>query len=547
MAKILLLDGNSLAYRAFFALPSDMATASGQVTNAVYGFTSMLQFMLNEHRPNLLAVTFDRPEPSFRHEMVTDYKGGRAETPDILRQQMGLIRQVVATLDLPMYELSGYEADDLLATLATQGRDRGDDIIIVTGDRDSYQLVEDPHIRVLYNKRGVTDYALYDEAGIFERTGVRPEQYAEYASLRGDPSDNLPGVPGVGEKTAAKLINEYGNLDGIYENLAKCSPKLRDNLTAAEAQVRSNARAIPLVRDVPGISIDLIRTPEPDLATARELFKTLEFRAMSDRVLDAFAVCFGTAAGPTTATIPDSGEPIHVTINRALRPEHTDGPVAVAALWAGPEGRSPVIGLAVTADGEQVTWLEGSILDEFRPSGPVHGHRVKELLRALPVGTSVGVDTAVAGYLLDPADQAYPLEELALRYAGLDVRVVDGPPPGQLDLTAVAADPAEVAAHQAAAIWHLVKPLNDAMEARGLRALYDEIERPLIAVLAHMETVGVRVDVAYLRALADELTTEAAKAEAEVQAIAGEKFLVNSVPQLRAVLFDKRFVVGGAL
>jgi DNA polymerase I len=205
-----LLDGNSLVYRAFFALPSDLATAAGQVTNAVLGFTQMLTYVVKEFRPDGVVVAFDRPEPTFRHGMVDDYKAGREAAPDILKQQMGLVRQVLDSLRVPTVELAGFEADDIIATLATQGRDRGDEIFIVTGDRDAYQLVEDPYIRVIYNKRGVSDYANYDEAGIKERTGVTPALYPQYAALRGDPSDNLPGVPGVGEKTAAKLINEYG-------------------------------------------------------------------------------------------------------------------------------------------------------------------------------------------------------------------------------------------------------------------------------------------------------------------------------------------------
>jgi DNA polymerase-1 len=215
----MLIDGNSLTYRAFFALPTDMATAAGQVTNAVYGFTSMLVNLIKDHRPDQLVATFDRPEPTFRHEMISDYKAGRAETPDILRQQLGLVRQLVETLKIPLVEIVGYEADDVIATLATVAAARGDDVIVVTGDRDAYQLVSDPHIRVLYNRRGVSDYVLYDEAGIEARTGVTPEKYPQYAALRGDPSDNLPGVPGVGEKTAAKLINTYGDLDGIFAHL----------------------------------------------------------------------------------------------------------------------------------------------------------------------------------------------------------------------------------------------------------------------------------------------------------------------------------------
>src|SRR5919199_4270522 len=173
----MLIDGHSVAYRAFFALPTDMATASGQVTNAVYGFTSMLINLLKDHHPDAIAVAFDRPEPTFRHEVVADYKAGRQEAPDILRQQLGLVRQVVETLRIPIVEAPGYEADDVIATLATQARDRGDDVIVVTGDRDTYQLVEDPLIKVLYNLRGVTDYVLYDEAGIKEKTGVVPRDY----------------------------------------------------------------------------------------------------------------------------------------------------------------------------------------------------------------------------------------------------------------------------------------------------------------------------------------------------------------------------------
>ena len=242
--KLLALDGNSLTYRAFFALPTDMSTASGQVTNAVFGFTSMLINLMRDHRPDALLVAFDRPEPTFRHEANPQYKAQREAAPDILRQQMGLVRQVIDVLGITSVDLAGWEADDLLATVATMARDRGDEVIVVTGDRDAYQLVEDPLVKVLYNRRGVSDYALYDEAGIAERTGVTPRQYPEYAALRGDPSDNLPGVPGVGEKTAAKLITTYGGLDGIFANLDALTPKVRESLAANEDIVGFGARTV---------------------------------------------------------------------------------------------------------------------------------------------------------------------------------------------------------------------------------------------------------------------------------------------------------------
>src|SRR4051794_1105107 len=271
MAKILLLDGNSLVYRAFFALPTDMATASGQVTNAVFGFTSMLINLLKDHQPDGIGIAFDRPEPTFRHELVAEYKANRSEAPDILRQQMGLVRQVVETLRIPMVDASGFEADDVIATLATQAKEKGDEVIVVTGDRDEYQLVEDPCVKVLYNRRGVSDYVLYDEAGIKERTGVTPAQYPEYAALRGDPSDNLPGVPGVGEKTAAKLINTYGDIDGVFANVDKNTPKLRVSLTEAEERVRKNHEVMILRRDAP-VELPGNLVMEPNPAEIKRLF-----------------------------------------------------------------------------------------------------------------------------------------------------------------------------------------------------------------------------------------------------------------------------------
>src|SRR5260370_27076202 len=205
MTTVMLIDGNSLTYRAFFALPTDMATASGQVTNAVFGFTSMLINLLKDHRPDSIAVAFDRPEPTFRPQVVADYKAGRVAAPDILRQQMGLVRQVVETLQIPIVEIVGFEADDVIATLATQAEAAGDEVIVVTGDRDAYQLVHDPLVKVLYNRRGGSDYVLYDEAGIKERTGVTPDLYPQYAAVRGDPAANPPGGPDVRATTAANL------------------------------------------------------------------------------------------------------------------------------------------------------------------------------------------------------------------------------------------------------------------------------------------------------------------------------------------------------
>ncbi|MGB5757668.1 MAG: 5'-3' exonuclease H3TH domain-containing protein, partial [Acidimicrobiales bacterium] len=302
MPTLMLIDGNSLTYRAFFALPQDLATGSGQVTNAVFGFTSMLINLVRDHKPDGLVVAFDRPEPTFRHEKVETYKANRSAAPDILKQQMGLVREVLDALRLPQVELAGFEADDILATLAGQAAAEGLDVLIVTGDRDSFQLVEDPRVKVVYNKRGVSDYAVYDEAGIAERTGVTPDKYVQYAAMRGDNSDNLPGVPGVGEKTAAKLINQYGDIDGIYAHLDDLTPKLRENLAANEDQVRINTVVMELLRDVAleASAADFMGIEPYDVEEVKKLFDFLEFKTFLPRLEEAFA-----SGGTSTADLAD--------------------------------------------------------------------------------------------------------------------------------------------------------------------------------------------------------------------------------------------------
>ncbi len=536
----MLIDGNSLAYRAFFALPTSLALASGQVTNAVFGFTSMLINLLKDHTPDQIAVALDRPEPTFRHTLVSDYKAGRAEAPDILRQQLGLVRQVVETLKIPIVEKAGFEADDVIATLATEARDRGDDVLVVTGDRDAYQLVEDPLVKVLYNMRGVTDYKIYDEAGIKEKTGVTPADYPQYAALRGDPSDNLPGVPGVGPKTAAKLINTYGDLDGVFANVDQNTPKLRESLTAHEEQVRRNATATPLVRDVPlDVDLDSLRMGQWDPDAVRELFRFLEFNTLYPRFVEAT----GAAAPAPVAT-----QTLDVLVHRATTPEEAakafEGAVSLGVVWEGEEGRSPLVGVAVAAAGEdagQATWIPSDLLPaDF---GRYSIHKAKELMRALDLRAielrGLDVDTAIAAYLLDPAESQYLLEDLAVRFLGLDIRSPEAPPAGQLDLSGTAPDPAEEAARRAVAAARLAPALAKALESRGLQKLYDEIERPLVRVLARMEKVGVRVDVDLLRRIYDGLVSEGRRLEEEIQDLCGQRFLVNSTQQLRKVLFDE--------
>jgi DNA polymerase-1 len=613
---LFLLDGMSLAFRAYFALPPDLATSGGVVTNAVHGFASMLVMIVREHRPSGLAVAFDLPGRTFRDELVEEYKAGRAETPDDLLPQFAMIRQLLDCLGIPVIGAPGYEADDVLATLATEARDRDCDVVVVTGDRDCFQLVEDPHLRVLYNRRGVSDYTLYDEAGIVDRTGVPPALYPMLAALRGDPSDNLPGVPGVGEKTAAKLLTTYGDLDGVFSHLAELTPKLRANLAEHEARVRANHAVMQLVRDVAlDVTVDQLQLGGWDTARARAAFAEFELRTIWRRLAallddgslgppapgsepldaaaeqatsiavdggrdagsslaDAVAAGYASAAGPEGPGGPIEVVPLDLAVGTprsadeaaaAIRALGGGLPLALAGCWAGPPGRSPLRGLLVATDGAGAVWVAGPLLDEpavvaaastLLADTAVLGHQVKEVLRTLlPLGVDVrrvAMDTAVAAYLLDPSSGDYALEAITGVPAeergektGRARPAAGAATSRQLTLDAAATggdgdgDPVAGAAEEAGTVLQLAGPLQARLEEEGLLALHDEVEAPLIRVLARMEVAGIRVDTGELRQIADELVADTQALMGDVHRLAGHAFNVNSTPQLRAVLYDE--------
>ncbi|MFT4617047.1 MAG: DNA polymerase-1, partial [Halioglobus sp.] len=569
MGTTLLVDGNSLTYRAFFALPTDMATASGQVTNAVFGFTSMLAYVLKDQKPDGILVAFDRPEPTFRHKAEPEYKAQRDAAPDILRQQMGLVREVLDALGITSIDQVGWEADDLIATATRKLTDLGEDVIIVTGDRDSYQLVSDPHVRVLYNKRGVSDYALYDEAGIEEKTGVTPAMYVQYAALRGDTSDNLPGVPGVGEKTAAKLINKYGGLDGIFANVDEQTPKLKSNLIENEARARKNFDLMmlhfdaPLTVEIDGVEVDVDFTdrsaptglgssPDPD--EMKRLFEFLEFRALGGRITEALASLGGSVdLGPgeerqeivAEVTILESPADAAALIAVA---EHLD----LSAAWTGEPGRSFLTGIAVVSDASssEVAWLPADLLGDvavgeaLAAHTSVRGHNVKEMMRSLLQldieVRGLTLDTAIAAYLIDPAEARYALPDLIEKYTKF-ARPSDAAKSGQLDLDGSSMSDAEVAGRNALAVHHLAVPIHESLEAQGMAELYDTMENPLVLVLAKMEHFGVGVDIDELRSLNDRLKAEVAELAAELRTVAGKEDLnLNSPKQLRELLYDEK-------
>ncbi len=555
--KLLLLDGNSLTYRAFFALPTDMATASGQVTNAVFGFTSMFINLLKDHRPDGILVAFDRPEPTFRHVSNPEYKAQREAAPDILRQQMGLVRQVLEALRVTVLEAPGWEADDIIATIVERAKTDGHDVIIVTGDRDSYQLVEDPHVKVLYNRRGVSDYAFYDEAGIKERTGVTPKEYVEYAALRGDPSDNLPGITGVAEKTAAKLINTYGSLDGIFAHVDAQTPKLRENLREGEARARMNADLMRLHRDAPvDPALDLgALVVDPDHDETKRLFDFLEFKSLYERLYEALGAA--GAAAPSS-----SGEVLHPEVTVVADAAAAHDLVArldrldVAASWSGLPGRSDLQGIAVVVDAPlgEVAWLPAallldvSVLEALGTHRALRAHHAKPLMRTfLASGVHLAglqLDTAIAAYLIDPAETRYAIADLLTKYTPFELEPAGAMSAGQLDF-GDQGDGRDAAGGEALAVHHLAEALGSALDQQGMAELYTTIENPLVEVLAKMEHVGIAVDVDELRRLNTRLTEEVESLGRELQQIAGRPFNLNSPVQLRDILYTERGLAPG--
>ena len=564
--KLMVLDGNSLAYRAFFALPTDMATASGQVTNSVYGFCTMLLSLLNEQKPEGVVVVFDRKEPTFRHLAAPEYKAQREAQPDILYQQMDIIKEVLGAMGIKAIDAAGFEGDDLIATVAQMAERDQHDLLIVTGDRDSYQLVKDPHIRVLYNKRGVSDYALYNESGIFEKTGVTPQQYPDYAALRGDSSDNLDGVPGVGEKTAAKLISKYKTLEAVFDAADEQTPKLRQSLHENRDRVVRNAELMVLRRDAP-VAIELTETaPKPNLKQIQQMFETLEFKNMFARAKTIFSDFVGDSA-ETVATEAQSenssGEynpldPIVVACSTmaetlaAIDGFITQGSASMAGGWLGEAGRSDLDGVAMTSsDGVgSVAWIPLSmlerpeVLDRLIKIPGLYMPHAKPLLRwFLARGVDIPdlkLDTAIAAYLLDPSDNRFVIDEVLGRYTNLVFPASQGVQTDQLDFGGDTNDVSRRSACDALAINALRTPLNEAMAQQGVGALYFDVELPLVRVLAKMEHVGIAVNKKALTSINDHLLKEVQKLTAVLHGLAGREFNLNSPTQLREVLFEER-------
>ena len=569
--RLLLLDGHSLAYRAFFALPlENFSTLTGQPTNAVYGFTAMLINLLRDETPTHVAVAFDRGEPTFRHEQWVEYKANRRETPADFRSQLSLIFEVLDALGIQRLSVPGYEADDIIATLTTQAEQAGFDVLIVTGDRDVLQLVDD-RTTALMTRRGISDMTRFTPEEVTAKYGLTPAQYPDYAALRGDPSDNLPSIPGVGEKTAAKWVAEFGSLAELVDRVDEVKGRAGDNLREHLPDVLRNRQLTELARDVPlEVGPADLRPVAWDREQIHQLFDTLQFRVLRDRLYSTLPNGIGevtAVAGPGDEA--DGAFDVEIALPgpeevAGWLAEHGAGDgrtgVAVSGTWG--RGTGTLAGLALATPDGAGAYLDPATLTEdderaladwlAGPTRPKAMHDAKGPIHALAAHglTLAGLttDTALAAYLALPGQRSFDLADLVLRYLGKELKPADEIATGQLALDLSGSEDgeddgeAQVATAlvlQARAIAELGDALDADLERRGATRLLHEVELPLIEVLAGMERAGIAADTDHFAAMSATLGGEVKSAEQSAYAVVGREFNLGSPKQLQEVLFTE--------
>jgi DNA polymerase-1 len=555
--RLLLLDGHSLAYRAFYALPAEnFRTQTGQTTNAVYGFISMLINLLRDEQPTHLAVAFDVSRRTFRSEAYADYKANRTSTPDDFRGQVELIREVLAALAVPALAVEGYEADDVIATLTAQAEVAGYQVEICTGDRDAFQLVGDA-VTVLYPKRGVSELARVDPAEVHARYGLTPAQYPDFAALRGDPSDNLPSIPGVGEKTAAKWIREFGSLAELTDRVDEVKGKAGDALRANLANVLLNRQLTELIREVPlELAPDDLAVRAWDRDAVHRLFDELEFRVLRERL---FATLSSAEPEAEQGFEVRGGSVLPGQVASWLAEHARDGRRVGLSFhgslgsWIGRD----VDGIAIaTADGHggyldlrALTPEDEAALGDWLadPAAPKAAHEVKAALHALRARgwrlAGLTSDTALAAYLVRPGQRSFDLADLALRYLRRELRVEGEPEDGQLSLLGGVEEADEQRARAEILGAHAVGELADALDTElaklGGAPLLIDLELPLLGVLADLEQAGIAVDRDQLAALEADFAAQVKQAAQDAYAQIGKEINLGSPKQLQVVLFDE--------
>jgi DNA polymerase-1 len=555
--RLLLLDGHSLAYRAFYALPvENFSTTTGQPTNAVYGFTSMLINTLRDEAPTHIAVAFDVSRHTFRTERFPEYKANRATSPEPFRGQVELIQEVLGALRIPAIEVDGYEADDIIATLAKQAGSQGFETLIISGDRDTFQLV-DEDTTVLYPRKGVSDLARMTPAAVLEKYGLTPAQYPDFAALRGDPSDNLPSVPSVGEKTATKWISEYGNLGELIRNADQVAGKVGEALRAHIGQIETNRALTELVSEVP-LPVGLADTERQqfDRTEVHEVFDALQFRVLRERLFETFPGDAAAASGPESV---GSGSAAQPTVRIAgvgavaewLAAAGSPVAVSVRGTWGAGTGSLSAVGLAADQGDTLVVDMDGLaeaddtalaawFADESvgKVLHDANGPMLALAAHGWPLKGLAG-DTALAAYVVLPGQRSFDLADLVPRFLHRDL-----PSPtaqqDQLSLDGIVETEAlEQVGIFARATLDLHEILLSEVALRGGAALLAEVELPLVSLLVDLERTGIAVDVALLSELEAQFAGEVAAAQDDAHDIVGREFNLGSPKQLQEVLFDE--------
>jgi DNA polymerase-1 len=554
--RLLLMDGHSLAYRAFFALPAEnFSTTTGQQTNAIYGFTSMLANTLRDEAPTHFAVAFDVSRKTWRSEEFAEYKANRSKTPDEFRGQVELLGELLDAMRVKRFAVEGFEADDVIATLATRAAADGFKVSIVTGDRDCLQLVTDD-VTVLYPTKGVSELTRFTPAKVQEKYGLSPSQYPDFAALRGDPSDNLPGIPGVGEKTAAKWINQFGSFAELVERVEEVKGKAGQNLREHLESVKLNRRLTELERDVELAEgpADLVRQPY-DTDALQVVLDALEFRHANFRER-LFAVDPGAAEEEIE---PAEGISVDGTVLGTgelagwLAEHGSGGPLGLTVVGPWKLGRGSVGEIALATAGGPAAWFDPAQLDEADDkafaawladaSRPKVLHDAKSAMRILAEQgwriDGVHIDTAIAAYLVTPGRRSFALDGLSVEYLGRELAPAKAEDGGQLALGADEQAEADALMSQARTVLDLGEALETRLAEVGAAELMRDLELPTSALLARMERAGICADREWLSQLEQQFADAVEQAVKAAHASVGHEFNLGSPKQLQEVLFGE--------
>ncbi len=543
MKKIVLIDGHSILNRAFFGIP-DLTNSEGLHTNAVYGFLNIMLKILDEEKPDYLTVVFDRSEPTFRHKIYSDYKGNRKPMAEELREQVPVIKDVLHAMDIETVEKAGFEADDIMGTIARRAEQEGLSVCILSGDRDILQLATDKvMIRIPKTKGGGTEVENYHAKDVCERYQVTPKEYIDVKALMGDSSDNIPGVPGIGEKGATSIISKYKSIENAYDHVDEITPTRTRNALAEHYDMAQLSKTLATIDTDADIDYDMESAAVRDFYTpeAYNWFKRLEFKQMLSR-FDESSACENPIED-NFVTITDLSEADAFFANRdrermALALLEEEGVLYGAAAAAGEDAAA----YFPCGDEQSVQALEDMIRSLCETCETVIAPDLKALLKHVPIPEGKGLDTNLAAYLLNPLKNEYSCDDIAKDYLG---RMI----PGRADLLgktklekAVSEKPdavAKLACYMAYTAFCAAGPLMDELDAAGMGKLYREIELPLVYVLSDMEKEGISVDGDALREYGEQLTGRIGQLEESIYEKAGETFNINSPKQLGVILFEK--------